>query len=120
MFVLVKGNIGKKDYYLHEWDRRAEQFQLIGGRVEPGESLVAAARRELIEELDIEREQRLEYERDFNLDLLIESDRPLQWTDISPTYGALTKYSFWACSARFKVKELLMLPEFVVTVSGRP
>lgn len=108
VFVLVKGRIGKRDYYLHEWDRRAEQFQLIGGRVEPGEILIAAARRELVEELDINRGQRLVYEQDFSIDLLNEPEHPIYWTGISPTYGALTKYAFWFCSSQFKVKKLIL------------
>jgi 8-oxo-dGTP pyrophosphatase MutT (NUDIX family) len=106
VFTLIKGQIEKKDFYLHEWDRRAGQYQLIGGRVEPGESLITAARREVVEELDIEGKQDLEYERDFSLKLLLETDRAIQWMGISPTYGALTQYYFWVCSAQFNISEL--------------
>jgi 8-oxo-dGTP pyrophosphatase MutT (NUDIX family) len=105
-FVLVKTVRGTDSYFLFEWDRRAEQYQLIGGRVEHSEDPLHAARRELMEELDVKGDRKLEHRRDFELELLTPRDRPIRWSGISHTYGVWTEYTVWVCRAQLNVAAL--------------
>jgi 8-oxo-dGTP pyrophosphatase MutT (NUDIX family) len=105
-FAIVKAVRGEDSYYLFEWDRRAEQYQLIGGRVEHSEEPLAAARREFMEELDVKDRQKLAYGPDFELELLTPRDAPIRWPGFSHTYGVWTEYTVWVCWAKLKVARL--------------
>jgi len=106
-FVLVKALIGGRPHFLFEWDRLAAQYQLIGGGIEAGEEPEIAAQQELIDEIDVAREQRMELDRDFEIQPLVwEVPPPILWTGISRTVGALTRYEVWVYSARIKLSPL--------------
>jgi hypothetical protein len=82
---------------------RAQQFQLIGGRQKPNEDHFETAKRELQEELF---RNELLYGRDYEITLLSKS--PIEISDLSRTYGALTQYQFWLYSVTFKLRKLLL------------
>ncbi len=96
--LLIKTIQASKQCFLHQWDTKAEQYQLIGGKVRPTESPVEAARRELREEIS---EHDLVHERDYELTPL--NDSPIKLKDVSRTYGALTAYEFWLFSVTLKI-----------------
>jgi 8-oxo-dGTP pyrophosphatase MutT (NUDIX family) len=106
VFVLVKTVVEGRVHLLFEWDRAAAQYQLIGGRI-GDEAPETAAAQEFIEEMDVDRSQRLEEGRDFEIRRL-DWDRPppLQWAGISQTVGALTHYQVWAFSVHLRVPQL--------------
>ncbi len=105
--VLVKTVVDGQAYFLFEWDRAAAQYQLIGGRIDKDEEPEAAATQEFIEEMVIEPGQRLEHGRDFEVRAL-NWDRPppLEWTGVSRTVGAVTRYEVWAYGAYLKMEQL--------------
>jgi len=67
-FDLIKTRHEGKSYFLLEWDRTADQYQLIGGHCTDDADPETTAIEELIEELDVPSEQRFEFGRDFGLD----------------------------------------------------
>jgi 8-oxo-dGTP pyrophosphatase MutT (NUDIX family) len=85
--------------YLHQFDARADQFQLIGGRIEPGETLLDAANREVCEEMGPAAKSPLRPGVDFTLQPLFGANPALVTIETSQTYGALTRYTFYGCSA---------------------
>jgi 8-oxo-dGTP pyrophosphatase MutT (NUDIX family) len=92
---------------LTEWDETADQFQLIGGGIEPGESPDEAAAREFIEEIGVERD--LEHGRDFEIcPLEWSTTPPIRWTGMSSTCGVLTAYEVWVYRARLTVERLTL------------
>ncbi|MBI5291551.1 MAG: NUDIX hydrolase [Chloroflexi bacterium] len=99
--VIIRGVDRSKSYFLHQWDSHAEQYQLIGGRQRPGESIVETAKRELQEELG---QQDWVYGRDYDLTQL--TDQPVAMLALSRTYGALTRYEHWPFHARLMVDSL--------------
>lgn len=86
VFILIKGVLAGERFYLHRYDADAAQFQLIGGRTEPGETPFAAARRELEEEVGPGAV--------LHPHPVLNPDAPIHITALSPTYGALTEYTF--------------------------
>jgi len=99
--ILIKTIQRNQQYFLHQWDTKAEQYQLIGGKLRNDETPTEAAKRELFEEIS---EHDLVYQRDYDLTLLTET--PIHTTDVSRTYGALTAYEFWLFSATLKFHKL--------------
>lgn len=82
--------------YLHQFDARAAKYQLIGGRMEPGEAAVDAALRELVEEVAVSQPGGFDLAH-VRIDT-INGGAPVLVTDaLSATYGALTRYTFYAC-----------------------
>ncbi|MFC1464793.1 MAG: NUDIX domain-containing protein [Candidatus Brachytrichaceae bacterium NZ_4S206] len=103
VLILVKGVLDGEVYYLHQFDADARRYQLIGGRVEPGEAPLAAALRELSEELGIAAGRAA-------LHPLIEPPACIMLTAISPTYGALTDYAFSAFGAALDTCAIVLRP----------
>jgi 8-oxo-dGTP pyrophosphatase MutT (NUDIX family) len=99
--VIIKGGEGRAARYLHQWDGRSRQFQLIGGKVREGESPLHAANREMNEELS---EASLVAGVDYELSCL--PDQPVEYVSVSRTYGALTRYECYFFSSRFKIGSL--------------
>jgi 8-oxo-dGTP pyrophosphatase MutT (NUDIX family) len=88
-------------YLLHQWDQRAERYQLIGGKQRANENHETTATREVLEEL-----------RNANLvpdkTLFISKCRiaPVEYWEISRTYGALTRYELHVFNAIVTQREL--------------
>ncbi|BCX03915.1 MAG: hypothetical protein KatS3mg053_1853 [Candidatus Roseilinea sp.] len=101
VLILVKGVLDGEVYYLHQLDADARRYQLIGGRVEPGEAPLAAALRELREELGIAAGRAA-------LRPLIEPPACIMLTALSPTYGALTDYAFSVFGAALDAREIVL------------
>lgn len=99
--LLIRADIHDEPHFLHQWDVRAEQFQLIGGRKRDKESELDTAKRELSEEIA---NHQLLYGRDYELTLL--NEQPVEYADISRTYGALTLYKLWIYSVSFKIDQI--------------
>jgi 8-oxo-dGTP pyrophosphatase MutT (NUDIX family) len=109
IFVLIKTVLGADSFFLVEWDCAAGQYQLIGGRIDHNEDPLTAAKREFMEELDVDTAApKLSYPRDFKFELLTPRDRPIRWSGISNTYGVWTEYVVWACHARLHVPRLAL------------
>jgi 8-oxo-dGTP pyrophosphatase MutT (NUDIX family) len=105
--VLVKTIMDGRSHFLFEWDRRAAQYQLIGGRINDGEQPESTAAQELMEEVATEAGHRLEPGRHFDISPLTwDRSLPLRWTGVSRTVGALTRYQVWAYGASLKVGQL--------------
>jgi hypothetical protein len=99
---LVKMNIRGKAHILHQWDERAAQFQIIGGRSRIGETPEDTAARELNEEIV---EHALIKGRDFEISALNPS-APIVYKEISRTYGALTRYEISLFHVSFNIPKL--------------
>lgn len=99
--VLIKAGVDGKPCYLHQYDARAQQYQLIGGRIEPDETPLQAAEREVIEEVGPAQAAPLASGREFVLAPIHAGNAVLQIEDVSATYGALTHYTFFAFRAEF-------------------
>jgi len=95
--VAIKATIGAAAFFLHQWDKRAEQHQLIGGRQRPDEDQREAAARELREELEA---PDLVLGRDYDLKIL--TSTAIKFAEVSRTYGAITQYDLWVYSAVFR------------------
>lgn len=107
-FVLVQGLREGEVHYLHQFDPDSGHDQLIGGRIEPGETPEQAAYREFAEELGDGQEPPLAPERDYHLEpLLLE---PIGITAVSATYGALTAYRFHIFGAHLRMPALQLSP----------
>jgi 8-oxo-dGTP pyrophosphatase MutT (NUDIX family) len=109
--VLIKVTDKGTGRFLHQWDNRAEQYQLIGGRQREAESQVDAAAREFIEEVGA---TSLVRDRDFRLLQLTTS--PIVSHELSRTYGALTRYEYsvyWVTMPSFDI----VLPHDVAWIS---
>jgi hypothetical protein len=100
VLVLVKAIIRRRPHFLFQWDARAGQMQLIGGRIEPGELPAQAALRELQEEVGDHQSPRWQPARDYAIAPLPLKAGPLALMQISPSYGALTAYTFHVFAAR--------------------
>jgi len=106
-FDLIKTRHEGKSYFLLEWDRTADQYQLIGGHCTDDADPETTAIEELIEELDVPSEQRFEFGRDFGLDP--ESNpAPFDWRSISQTAGALTEYRVHVYHVHVRVRRLVL------------
>ncbi len=103
VLILIKGILDGEVYYLHQFDSDARRYQLIGGRVEPGEALLVAALRELNEELGIAAGCATLYP-------LIAPPACIVLTAISSTYGALTDYAFSTFGAALDTREVVLRP----------
>jgi 8-oxo-dGTP pyrophosphatase MutT (NUDIX family) len=108
VLVLVKSD-DSEPCFLHQYDERSRQYQLIGGRIEPGEAPQQAAARELIEEVGESQRRALREGYSFKVEPLL-GDAPIRLTAISPTYGALTHYAFYAYQARLRRRALALGP----------
>ena len=95
--LLIVQRANEETQLLHQFDIAAGQYQLIGGRLEPGELLEAAAWRELQEEIGVSQPQPL---RADEITLSPAIDKPLMLQNISATYGVLTHYTFFAYHLR--------------------
>lgn len=87
--VLLKATARGEIYFLHSWDSKAEQLQLIGGRQREGETPMETAHREFLEEAGFRNSPR-------NAQLILGPlhEKAVHWREISRTYGALTEYRF--------------------------
>jgi 8-oxo-dGTP pyrophosphatase MutT (NUDIX family) len=101
--IFIKATKLNKTYFLHQWDERAQHFQLIGGKVRENELNIEAAKRELQEEIS---QHDLVCQRDYDIFCLGSSDEPIKYLEVSRTYGALTEYKFWLYTVRFKIARL--------------
>ncbi len=99
--VLIANSVDGERCYLHQYDARAQQFQLIGGRIEPDETPAEAAEREVIEEVGPAQPDALAAGREFVLAPIHKGEPVLQIEEVSATYGALTHYTFFAFRATF-------------------
>ena len=99
--VLIETSVDGERCYLHQYDARAQQYQLIGGRIEPDETPAHAAEREVIEEVGPAQSGPLTLGRQFTLAAIHGGEPVLQLEDVSATYGALTHYTFFAFRAMF-------------------
>jgi hypothetical protein len=104
-FNLIKTRSADRSYFLFEWDRTAEQYQLIGGHCPDDAAPETAAVEQLIEELDVPNERRFEAGRDFELDAQPDPP-PFEWRSVSETVGALTQYRVHAFHVRLHVRRL--------------
>ncbi len=101
--VMIGDGDAQQPRYLHQFDTRADQYQLIGGRIEIGETILMAAKREVVEELGPAAENVLVPDRDFSLKLMYDGKPALVTVETSHTYGALTRYTFYGCTAEWRV-----------------
>ena len=97
--VLFRRMVRGKPCLLFQWDERARQYQLIGGRIEPNETPHAAAIRECCEEVGEHQPVPWQHGQDFTLTSVLPNDAAIESTAISPTYGALTRYRFYVFHA---------------------
>jgi 8-oxo-dGTP pyrophosphatase MutT (NUDIX family) len=104
--IVIRSEINGRLFLLHQFDQRANQYQLIGGRMEPGESVLDTAHRELIEELGPSQPQPLG-SGDYTLHPLFDGAPALTVDERSRTYGARTRYNFFVCEATFHTRLLL-------------
>ena len=108
-FVLIGCVINDEMCLLCQLDRQAGQYQLIGGRLEPGETAAQAAHREFLEEVGNTQMPPLQADIDFELRALL--DEPITLSALSPTYGALTGYAFHLFQARIAGRQLALGPD---------
>jgi 8-oxo-dGTP pyrophosphatase MutT (NUDIX family) len=101
--ILIRSVINGRIFVLHQFDRRANQYQLIGGRMEPGESVLDTAHRELAEELGPGQPAPLT-QSDYTLRTLFDGAPALTIDERSRTYGARTRYQFYVCEADFHAR----------------
>jgi len=87
--ILITTDIDHNKYILRQWDEKAHQYQIIGGRQEDNESPLETSIREMKEELP---ELNLEYGTNFQLMQLLQ--KPAIVTGVSPTYDIDTHYTF--------------------------
>jgi len=75
---------------LFQYDRNASHYQFIGGRHSDADGSILTT---MVREIEEELADFLAYSTDYQLDLIGESLSPP--ATLSPTFGALTSYSFW-------------------------
>jgi 8-oxo-dGTP pyrophosphatase MutT (NUDIX family) len=97
VLVLIDAEVTGERCYLHQFDARADQFQLIGGRMEPDETPEQTALRETLEEVGPHQPAT----PDVALTALFDGQPALETDELSATYGALTRYTFYAFRAAF-------------------
>lgn len=97
VFLLIVRQVQTETQLLHQFDTAARQYQLIGGRLEPGETAEDAAWREFQEEVGISQTMPLRAEEGV-LQPVLES--PFELENFSATYGAFTHYTFSAYHLR--------------------
>lgn len=85
--VLFKAMQEGKIYLLHQWDQKAECYQLIGGKQRPGEVAEQTAEREVLEEV-----AQAQLVPGKSLFLNRCALPPIEHWEISRTYGAVTHY----------------------------
>lgn len=95
--IVIKAfcSVRKQPVYLTQYDRFAQQYQLIGGRAEGNENPTETMQRELAEELPL---NVLRPGVDYELDVIAQD---LVVTQLSPTLGAFTEYRFSIFTAQF-------------------
>ena len=108
--LVVSREAGGLPVFLGQWDERAGQFQIIGGRQKQNrdwtEPIEVTAVRELEEELD---GQVAFAAGDFRLEYLASFDGE---TRISPSFGALTAYGrLFSCKGGGNLKHRTQLAE---------
>lgn len=108
VLVLVKVMRQRRPHFLFQWDARASQLQLIGGRIEPGETPAQAAVREFQEEVGDGQSPRWQSERDYEITALALKGGPLALLQISPSYGALTAYTFHVFAVRIHAAQFTL------------
>ncbi len=83
---------GQPPQFLVQWDERAEQFQVIGGRRKDDRDWIEPIEQTAIRELEEELHHQVSYQRgDFSLVFLAEFEGEKR---LSPSFGALTAYHF--------------------------
>ena len=107
--ILIGRVIEGELHLLFQFDRRAGQYQLIGGRLEPDETAAQAATREFLEEVGAAQIPPMQAGVDFELRTLL--DEPIVVDAISPTYGALTRYAFYVFHAQIARVNLSLGPD---------
>ncbi len=108
-FVLIGCAIENQLHVLCQLDRQAQQYQLIGGRLEPDETAAQAARREFLEEVGALQTPPMQTGVDFELRALL--DEPIAMDAISSTYGAYTRYAFHVFHAHITRSQITLGPE---------
>lgn len=101
--AIVKARLrwSRQSVFLVQYDREAQQYQVIGGRMRSTDrDAIAVMRRELAEELP---ENLPVKERKFELKELAAD---LEHVGLSPTFGAYTKYMFTFFHVKFDAFEL--------------
>jgi 8-oxo-dGTP pyrophosphatase MutT (NUDIX family) len=96
--VVIKAfcSVRKEPVYLVQYDKFAQQYQLIGGRPEGPETPLQTMQRELREELPL---NALRPDLDYQLQVVAED---LTVAQLSRTFGAFTQYRFWIFTAEFE------------------
>lgn len=105
--VLIKRSnpeTGKAEFLL-QYDKNANQFQLIGGRHKAQDGEIAVT---MVREIEEELADDLQLSHDYELVLVIDDMSPVP--SLSPTFGALTEYHFWVYHMR-GLKQPLSLQE---------
>jgi hypothetical protein len=105
--VVIKARIRgrRKPVYLVQYDDKAQQYQLIGGRQRLTDAdALTTMKREIEEELA---QNHLAFPKDYELQELA-SD--LQAASLSPTYGAYSRYHFTIFQAFVKRSQLALGP----------
>ena len=92
VLLLIVQHVAGDTCLLHQFDAAANQFQLIGGRLEPGEQAEATAWRELQEEIGGSQLHPLSLDK---IALRPALDTPIALQGLSSTYGVLTSYTFF-------------------------
>lgn len=87
--------------FLLQYDKNADQFQLIGGR---HKELDGAIEVTMVREIEEELADNLKVSDDYELVLVIDDLSPA--ASLSPTFGALTEYHFWVYHMRGLKQEL--------------
>lgn len=94
--------------FLLQYDKNADQFQLIGGR---HKELDGAIEVTMVREIEEELADNLKVSDDYELVLVIDDLSPSP--SLSPTFGALTEYHFWIYHMRGLKKPLSLHPNDV-------
>ena len=97
--AIIKARLrwSRQPVFLVQYDRTAQQYQMIGGRMRPADrDTDTVMRRELAEELP---KSSLVKERRYELQELAVD---LEHTGLSPTFGAYTKYLFTFYQVKFE------------------
>ena len=99
--IFIITELDTRRYLLRQWDQKANQYQIIGGRKKGDEKPIETAIREIEEELS---ELSLKYGE--NYDLYSLEKRPLIVLGKSPTYGVNTKYKIHFFYANLSIKKI--------------
>lgn len=105
--AVIKARIrGRRNpVYLVQYDNKAQQYQIIGGRKRSTDAnMQTVMRREIEEEL---RQNHLVYPRDYELQELASDSK---FSHISPTYGAYTEYRITTYQMLIRRPQLILGP----------